>query len=193
MSVAAATTAVAAAAARLVERVRQVNDVQPVQPVPPFNVRTQRQISNDFDELPCEQCAVPDDLRRAPLADFHCHICQLPGQAWEKVDGRGSHNLQTSLTTDGNFICRHAFCAGIWVVKCALDDADEDVKSAVAPKWAPEHARGDIYEALSARMLCYNIEMTKQLVVDVATPAWDVWYNIKLKKVHGATKSARKR
>ncbi len=100
--------------------------------------------------------------------------------------------MKTHQTSDGYFICRHTLCAHVWALKCGLDAADEDVKSAVSEQFITEYASGDVYEALTARMLCYNITMTRQLVVDCDAGA--KWFNIKLKRGHfDATKSSRKR
>ncbi len=185
-------TAAAAAAAvtRFVERITPVPEVHEVQPFPPFNNENQRNIHNSYDELPCEQCAVPDDLRRAPPADYHCHICHLTGQGWRGFGEYGIDDLDTYQTSDGHSICMHEVCAGVWMLKCQLDETDEDVKSAVSQKWKIDAASSEIYQALIQRMLCYNLTLTRQIVMP--DNSWR-WYDIKLKKGHFATKSAGKR
>ncbi len=162
MSVTAAAAAATAAAARLGAFAFPVREVQPVRPFKDDG--RQLAIDNKFDELPCAQCAVPDDLRRAPPADFHCHICRLPGQGWERVDEYYLDDLKIDRTTDGHFICTHRLCASVWELKCDLDVVDEEVKSGVVRNVSCRLASGEVYEALAKRMLCYNRTMTRQVV-----------------------------
>ena len=142
----------------------------------------------DFDELPCTQCAVPADLRQAVPAERHCHVCHLPGEAWYMIDKNPS-SLCSHRTHDGHSICLHGVCLLVWRSKLKLEPAD--VVSVLSPKVPADWLSEEMYKALEQRMLCYNIAMKKTLLVGVSEKVERT--SIKLKKAHVATKSARKR
>ena len=145
-------------------------------------------LEEDFDELPCTECAVPADLRQAVPAERHCHVCHLPGEAWYMIDNNPT-SLCSHRTHDGHSICLHGVCLLVWLSKPKLECADVD--SVLAPKVPVDWLSEEMYKALEQRMLCYNIAMKKTLLI--AIPGNVDSISIKLKKAHVATKSARKR
>jgi hypothetical protein len=151
------------------------------------------------DTLPCERCNVPPDLRYADPADYHCHVCERPGESWDLTvqDRNLGIDLDCYRTPDGNTVCLHAMCNLVLLCKAEMQKTDNAAVDSVSrdclnTELCTDDIRRALDDVLSRDGLVMKVHKSTRAKSGYPNDML-VSLSIRLKRRRTMTKSARKR
>lgn len=144
-----------------------------------------------FDELPCEKCTAPTDLKHAKPGDYHCHICHLQGTSWNLIEDTDTLGLSWLRDSNNNSICMHLLCMMAWTAKCELDRAGDIDVCVFTEAYYMRPDSQSVFLALQRRMLGYGITLKEYRFMQRPIFVSDEPHaKLKLKKHHAVPDSA---